>query len=382
MNAVYQRNAKFVRKQSPDSDQDDSWIVVTDEASILRKIKQSLRDRDPGEGRTARGEPRRETRPQVASRGNRDPPPAAASRPSSRSEASSPSSADRRRPPKKRRQQNSQGEIINTSSSTNGNNRDSSDSSSYAMANQEPAQRSMQVAGLRQPFPGQGPLQRIEQQQRSAGSVTANSFPDTPFPPAFLGALRFQQQQAAVGSLVGGQQPGQQHQFALSPLAQLLATQDPQQATIPPNRFGHSANQQFAPNGASFMLGQQHQPSLPGDSILNQQQQHLLAASRRPGYNLSTLRRLNTSTSLNAAAPVSSSSGSHHDLSSDGDLFAVHHHSAREQHQRQNSWQQPEEHKHPTREELQSWSNQTTSKKYCMYKCCNTIAEEPKSSRG
>jgi len=47
MNVVYSRKGRFVRKVSPESEE-DAWIVVADEDSILTKVKQSLRDKDPG----------------------------------------------------------------------------------------------------------------------------------------------------------------------------------------------------------------------------------------------------------------------------------------------------------------------------------------------
>lgn len=339
MNAVYQRNAKFVRKRSPDPDEDDSWIVVTDEESILRKIKQSLRDRDPGEGRTSRSEPRREAPPQVASRPLPQAPPAVAPRPTSRPEASSPSNADRR-PPKKRRHLKSEGEIISASSSTQGDSRHSSNGPNLST---------------------ESLLQRMAHQQQSAGFPSTNNFPVAAtaaadaaagVPSHFLGALRLQQQ-ATVGALFGNQRHGQQHHIALSPLAQLLERQSFQQATIPSNRFGHSDNQQFLPDGSSAVLGRQHHPSLPGDYISDQQQQHLLSAGQQPDYNMSTLRRLNTSSSLNAT-PASASSGSHRGLSSDSGLLAVHRHATGEQQQRQNqnSRQPAEEHKQLTSDEL------------------------------
>ena len=49
MNAVYRRKGRFVRKLNPESEEEeDAWIIVTDEDVILTKVRQSLRDnKDP-----------------------------------------------------------------------------------------------------------------------------------------------------------------------------------------------------------------------------------------------------------------------------------------------------------------------------------------------
>lgn len=320
MAAVFKRNIKFIR-QLTQSEDTTCWVAVTQEAIIMQKIKQTLRDRDPAEWKSpsAREEKKHESQQQDTPRDWKNAPVASQSR------SKQSLQSDDCRPSKKRRPQEgsrSGGPIPLRESPRES--QEVTERTSVASSQQLPL-------AIDSHLPLGGLLYQLAAQQQQQQRIPLSNYSTADL----LQSLQLRQHDA------GGGLP-----FGTLPSTRSLAAQQQQQ---PYQDTIFSSNQ-----GGLHPLLRVENPLLNQQRIF-ERQNILEAAHQLCLYHLSPFSTLSSSSSLNVAPTSSADSNL---ASSTIDTLLAHHRSSQQElsllqlqqqqpHQRDSSKQEPEEQKEP-----------------------------------